>query len=349
MMPATVCDPNRGISTSSGVARGARARRAPIRSAQAGATTTSAASAIEQPAASRAEYWHLEPLLAAYANAPMRGPRRSQLRARLITGYLPVARHIARRYAHRGEPVEDLVQVASVGLINAIDRFEPERGCHFLCYAVPTITGEVRRHFRDKTWSVRVPRRQKDLCVPVNKVIAEFSDELSRAPRPSEIADRLSISVEDVLGVLEASQSYRSASLDEVCIGEADSPTLRDRLGETDARYEQFVNSHALAPYLAALPGREHNILIMRFFHDMTQSQIAERMGISQVHVSRLLSNTFARLREAVERDQPPIVTAESTTVLAALGGAGGFRDYSRPSGASAATLGALTASALPG
>ena len=278
----------------------------------------------------------METLLTAYANAPIRDPRRNQLRTRLITGYLPVARHIARRYAHRGEPLEDLVQVASVGLINAIDRFEPERGDHFLGYAVPTITGEVRRHFRDKTWSVRVPRRQKDLYVSVNRIIAELSHELGRAPRPSEIAEQLSISVEEVLGVLEAAQSHRSTSLDEVYMAETDRPTLGDRLGETDARYKQFVNSHALAPYLAALPDREHNILVMRFFHDMTQSQIAERIGISQMHVSRLLASTFARLREAVERDQPPMVSAESTTVVAILGGTGRCWAYSRPSGVSA-------------
>jgi RNA polymerase sigma-B factor len=264
------------------------------------------ASAIEQSASSHPDYRHLELTLSAYANASIRDPRRSQLRMRLITGYLPVARHIAHRYAHRGEPLEDLVQVASVGLINAIDRFEPERGNPFLGYAVPTITGEVRRHFRDKTWSVCVPRRQKDLYGSVNKIIEDLSHEFGRAPRPSEIADRLNITVEDVSGVLEASQSYRSASLDEVYIAEASRPTLGDRLGRADARYEQFVNSHALAPYLAALPGREHNILILRFFHDMTQRQIAERIGISQMHVSRLLANTFARLREAVERDQPP-------------------------------------------
>jgi RNA polymerase sigma-B factor len=265
-----------------------------------------AAGTFEQPDTGDAEYQHLEPLLAAYAAAPAHDARRLELRERLITGYLPVAHHIARRYAHRGEPLEDLVQVASLGLINAIDRFEPGRGRHFLGYAVPTIAGEVRRHFRDKTWTLRVPRRLKDLRVSINKVSYQLVNDLGRAPRPSEIAARLDTSIDDVLEALEASQSYRADSLDNMVPDEVDGPTLADRLGETDTGYEQFVNSHTLAPRLAALPAREHNILIMRFYHDMTQSQIAEKIGISQMHVSRLLAATLDRLRKEVEDTDPP-------------------------------------------
>jgi RNA polymerase sigma-B factor len=248
---------------------------------------------------------YLDQLLADYATTPLHDMRRPGLRQRLIVGYLPVAKNIARRYAHRGEPLEDLVQVATMGLINAIDRYDPDRGHHFLGYAIPTITGEVRRHFRDKAWSVRVPRRLKELHLAINKVTGELYHELGHAPRPSEIAARLGASIDEVLEALEVSPAYHADSLDEMRVAEDDGPTLGDRLGETDGRYEQFVNSHALAPYLAALPAREHDILIMRFFEEMTQSQIAERLGISQMHVSRLLATILAGLRDAVEDDRP--------------------------------------------
>jgi RNA polymerase sigma-B factor len=248
---------------------------------------------------------YLDQLLADYATTSMHDMRRPGLRQRLIVAYLPVAKNIARRYARRGEPLEDLVQVATMGLINAIDRYDPGRGHHFLGYAIPTITGEVRRHFRDKAWSVRVPRRLKELHLAINKLTAELYHELGHAPRPSEIAARLGASIDEVLEALEVSPAYHADSLDEMRVAEDDGPTLGDRLGETDGRYEQFVNSHALAPYLAALPAREHDILIMRFFQDMTQSQIAERLGISQMHVSRLLAAILAGLRDAVDDDRP--------------------------------------------
>jgi RNA polymerase sigma-B factor len=244
------------------------------------------------------EYTYLEPLLADYVTMAPDDPRRARLRNQLITGYLPVAGHIAQRYARRGQPVEDLTQVATVGLIQAFDRFDPEHGGNFLGYAIPTMTGEVRRYFRDKTWSMRVPRRLKDLHLSINSAVRELSQHLDRAPRPSEIAAKLGVSIEDVLESLEASQSYATGSLDALLTAENGAVTHGDLFGASDPEFDRFTDSHSLAPHLAALPERERSILIMRFYDDMTQSQIGARLGISQMQVSRLLAATLARLRD---------------------------------------------------
>ena len=158
-------------------------------------------------------------------------PRREALRDKIVTGFLPVAEHIARRFAHRGEPLDDLVQVATIGLINAVDRFEPERGSDFFSFAVPTISGEVRRHFRDQGWSMRVPRRLKDMHVAINRVVSELSQQLGRAPKPSEIAQRLDLPIDEVLEGLEAAQAYRSSSLDELLSSEEGSATVGELVG----------------------------------------------------------------------------------------------------------------------
>jgi RNA polymerase sigma-B factor len=250
------------------------------------------------------EFDHLLPLLQKYAACETENAERARLREQLGTGFLPVARHIAQRFSHRGEPLEDLIQVASLGLMNAIERFDPHRGHHFLSFAVPTITGEVRRHFRDKSWSLRVPRRVKELHLDVRTASDELSQRLGRAPRPSELAEHLGTTSEHVLEALAASHSYHADSLDEV-LSRDDSTTLQDRLGAADPAFDSFVHLHSVAPHLANLPRREYQILVMRFYHDMTQTQIGERLGISQMHVSRLLSATLARLREAVEQDHP--------------------------------------------
>jgi RNA polymerase sigma-B factor len=245
-----------------------------------------------------AEYDHLAPLLAEYAALAEDDPRREQLRDQLVTGYLPVAQHIARRFNHRGEPLDDLVQVATVGLINAVDRFQPDRGSDFFSFAVPTISGEVRRHFRDQGWSMRVPRRLKDLHVSINAVVSEMSQRLGRAPRPSEIAARLEVPVSEVLEGLEAAQAYRSSSLDEMLSSEEGGATLGELLGEADAQLEQVEYQQALEPLLAELAPRERTIVMLRFFGNMTQTQIADRVGISQMHVSRLLAQTLVKLRQ---------------------------------------------------
>ena len=248
------------------------------------------------------DYAHLGPLFAEFAALPADHPDRMALRNKLVTGYLPVVQHIARRFAGRGEPVDDLEQAGTVGLLNAVDRFDPERGIDFLSYAVPTITGEVRRHFRDRTWSMRVPRRLKDLQSSINGAVGPLSQELGRAPRPSEIAARLGIPAEEVVEGLDAQQAYRSTSLDELVSG-ADT-ALTDTLGVADAELDKVEYRQTLAPLLDELPERERTILVLRFFGNMTQTQIADRVGISQMHVSRLLAQTVAGLRRRMLDDE---------------------------------------------
>jgi RNA polymerase sigma-B factor len=248
------------------------------------------------------DYTHLGPLFAEFAALPADHPDRVALRNKLVTGYLPVVQHIARRFAGRGEPVDDLEQAGTVGLLNAVDRFEPDRGIDFLSYAVPTITGEVRRHFRDRTWSMRVPRRLKDLQSSINGAVGPLSQELGRAPRPSEIAARLGIATEEVVEGLDAQQAYRSTSLDELVSG-ADT-ALTDTLGVADAELDKVEYRQTLAPLLDELPERERTILVLRFFGNMTQTQIADRVGISQMHVSRLLAQTVAGLRRRMLSDE---------------------------------------------
>ncbi|NMH99603.1 SigB/SigF/SigG family RNA polymerase sigma factor [Pseudonocardia acidicola] len=247
------------------------------------------------------EYGHLVPLLEKYADLPADDPRREALRDQLVTGYLPIAQHIARRFAHRGEPLDDLVQVATVGLINAVDRFSPEKGSDFFSFAVPTISGEVRRHFRDQGWSMRVPRRLKDLHVSINGVVSELSQRLGRAPRPSEIAEQLGVPVADVLEGLEAAEAYRSSSLDEMLSSEEGSATVGELVGAADAELDRVDYRQALRPVLAELAERERTIVMLRFFGNMTQTQIAEKVGISQMHVSRLLAQTLDRLRNRLD------------------------------------------------
>ena len=250
-------------------------------------------------------YAHLVALLVEHASLPTSDPRRYELRAELVDGYLPVARHIARRFAHRGEPLDDLVQVASLGLLFAIDRFNPELGKDFLAFAIPTVQGEVRRHFRDRGWSMRVPRRLKDLHVSINAAVSELSQRRGRAPRPSEIAELLGIPVADVLEGLQASSAYRASSLDEELSREPErGSSLGDQLGALDPDLEFVEDQHALRPLLNALAERERTILMLRFYGNMTQTEIAGRLGISQMHVSRLLAKTLAQLRDGLTTDE---------------------------------------------
>jgi RNA polymerase sigma-B factor len=160
------------------------------------------------------EYDHLNGILAAYAETEPGSPRRARIQEQLVAEYLPIAHHIAQRYANRGEPLDDLKQVASLGLVSALDRYQPELGRNFLAYAIPTITGEIRRHFRDRTWSMRVPRRLKELTLDINRAVTDMTQHLGRAPKPSEIAARLDVSLDDVLEALEAGQAYRAESLE---------------------------------------------------------------------------------------------------------------------------------------
>jgi len=245
------------------------------------------------------EYRHLQPLLDRFAAMSGDHPSRRALRNELVTGYLPLAEHLCRRFVRRGVPLEDLIQVATVGLINSVDRYDPTHEHGFLPFAIPTIRGELRRYFRDHTWSMRVPRRIKELCLAIREVSPPLSAELGRAPRPSEIARRLRVPTEHVLDALQAAEAHTTASLDTGPVPGANSAeNLGEMVGEADGRLEMVEYRQALGPLLEVMPDRERAILVMRFFGNMTQTQIAEKVGISQMHVSRLLQQTLARLRE---------------------------------------------------
>jgi RNA polymerase sigma-B factor len=242
-------------------------------------------------------YQAFAPLFTELVSLPPDAPRRAKLRDELVAGHLPVARHIARRFAHRGEPQDDLEQVAILGLIQAVDRYQPDRGSDFLSFAVPTITGEVRRHFRDHAWAMRVPRRLKDLHVALGTAMSELLQQLGRAPTASELAKHLGLPRDEVLEGLEAASAYRSSSLDDLLTADHDAPALEGVVGQADAELDRVEYRTTLAPLLERLPDRERAILKLRFFGGMTQSQIAQQVGLSQMHVSRLLSRTLTKLR----------------------------------------------------
>ena len=218
----------------------------------------------------------------------------------LIELHLPLVEHCARRFMHRGEPLEDLVQVGTIGLIKAVDRFDTDRGVEFSTYATPTIIGEIKRHFRDKGWAIRVPRRLQELRMSIATATSDLSQSLGRSPTPREIAEHLEVSVEEVLEGLESANAYATMSLD-VSHGDDEGPSWLDSLGEEDEAIEHVEIRESLRPLLAGLPPREQQILVLRFFRQQTQSQIAEQVGISQMHVSRLLTRTLERLRGAIE------------------------------------------------
>lgn len=254
-------------------------------------------------AAESTEYGHLAALFAELVELKPDSPRRDQLRDRLVTAHLPLAHHIARRFSHRGEPRDDLEQVASVGLIHAVDRFEPERGSDFLSFAVPTITGEVRRYFRDHAWAMRVPRRLKDLHVAIGSAMSVLSQQHGRAPTVSELAEYLDLPREQVLEGLEAAGGYRTGSLDSLLDADGAGTLLEEIVGTADAELGRVEYRTTLAPLLDRLPERECTILKLRFFAGLTQSEIAQQIGLSQMHVSRLLSKTLARLREQLRSE----------------------------------------------
>jgi RNA polymerase sigma-B factor len=244
------------------------------------------------------EYAPLAPLQRRYAKLAPDDPERQRLREQLISGYLPVAEQIARRFAGRGEPLDDLTQVAILGLINAVDRFEPARGSHFVSFAVPTITGELRRHFRDHGWSMRVPTRVTDLHIAIRGTQTELSQQLGQAPLPSEIAERLRSPLSEVIEALQAGEAYRSSSLAEILGSGEGTATLGEFIGGLDGELALIDDREVLRPLLAELAPRERTILALRFFRQLTQTQIAEQVGISQMHVSRVLSQSLAFLQQ---------------------------------------------------
>ncbi|HET9443885.1 MAG TPA: SigB/SigF/SigG family RNA polymerase sigma factor [Acidimicrobiales bacterium] len=228
--------------------------------------------------------------------------RDERLRAELIEAHLGLAEYLARRFANRGEPLDDLVQVASTGLIKAVDRFEPERGLEFSTYATHTIVGELKRHFRDKGWAVRVPRRMQELHLRLSSLVSTLNQELGRSPTVAEIATAAGVSEEEVLEAVEAGQAYRFTSLDAPAPGE-EGGSLVSTLGQDDEQLVEAEHRVALSPLLRRIPARQQKILHLRFFEGLTQSEIAGRLGISQMHVSRLLARSLAQLREAADED----------------------------------------------
>ena len=216
-------------------------------------------------------------------------------REELVGLHRPLAEYLARRFAGRGENIDDLTQVAMIGLLNAIDRFDPSREVQFTTYAAVTIVGELKRHFRDKGWSVRVPRRLGEIGLRVNRALAELWQELGRSPTVAELATRIEVPEDQVLEAMEAMQAYSAASLD-APIGE-DGLTHADLLADEDDSLERLEGWETVAPMIRRLPARERRILYLRFFLGKTQSEIARELGISQMHVSRLLSQTLTALR----------------------------------------------------
>ncbi|CAB4641190.1 unannotated protein [freshwater metagenome] len=219
------------------------------------------------------------------------------LRAALIERHLPLVTFMARKFADRGEPLDDLIQVGTIGLIKAIDRFEISKGFEFSTFATPTIVGEIKRHFRDKTWAVRVPRRLQELGASVTKATTELTQKLDRSPTPKEIAKHLGITVDDVAEALESNAAYSTVSLD---VTSETSTSIGETFGALDEALEGVEYRESLKPLLAQLDDREKRILQMRFFDNLSQSQIATELGISQMHVSRILNKVLTHLREGL-------------------------------------------------
>jgi RNA polymerase sigma-B factor len=222
-----------------------------------------------------------------------------EVRQELIEAHLGLVEYLARRFAGRGEPLEDLVQVATIGLIKAVDRFDPDREVEFSTYATPTIAGELKRHFRDKGWAVRVPRRLQELNLQLGEIIGQLSQKLGRSPTVAEMAEGAGTTEEEVLEGLDSAHAYTLTSLD-APTGEEDL-ALREQIGSEDETLELLEYRTSLMPLMDQLPPRERTMLYLRFFKGKTQSEIADRLGISQMHVSRLLARTLAQLREGLE------------------------------------------------
>jgi RNA polymerase sigma-B factor len=232
--------------------------------------------------------------------------RDQRAREELVEIYLPMARRMAGRYAGVVEPYDDLVQVASLGLLNAIDRYRPERGTPFVGFAKPTIMGELKRYFRDKVWTIRVPRALHDRMAAIETVTEELTEELSRPPTPEELATELGIDVEEVLETLVAQENRRPLGMDApIHSADEDTPSTAEWLGREDGNYDLVEDRIALESVLPGLDARERQVLRLRFVEDLPQSKIAARIGCSQMHVSRLLRATLERLRTEAEEGVP--------------------------------------------
>jgi RNA polymerase sigma-B factor len=243
-------------------------------------------------------------LITAYAASDPSDPARPELRRRAIEAWLPLAQHLARRYSGRGEPDDDLVQVATVGLIKSVDRYEADRGVDFAGFAIPTVLGEIKRHFRDRTWSIRVPRRVQEMRLAITAANNALTHTLGRSPTVADIAAHLNVTEEEVLEGLEGAHAYTATSLSTPI--NQDGGELGDNLGGEDPGFALTEFRVALAPAMAELDERERTILTLRFHGNLTQTEIAERIGISQMHVSRLLTRALAKLRQQLADEPEP-------------------------------------------
>ncbi|MBL1077265.1 RNA polymerase sigma factor SigF [Nocardia sp. 2] len=248
----------------------------------------------------RDAYDDIEPWFEKLAALAPDDPHRAQLREEIIGTCLPLAEHIARRFAGRGEDLADLQQIATVGLVLAVDRFDVTRGSTFVSFAVPTVMGEVRRHFRDHTWAVRVPRRTKEIQLTIGPAVEKLTQQLQRMPTAREIADELDVDLLEVTRALIAGNAYKADSLDSATRGDGEyaSSAVMASLGAEEPCYRLLEDAMVVRPLIAALPARERKVLIMRFYQHMTQNQIADRLGVSQMQVSRILAATLAKLRK---------------------------------------------------
>jgi RNA polymerase sigma-B factor len=244
-------------------------------------------------------------MLQALTGLPAHHPSRPTVREQVIEAWLPLAEHVGRRYAGKGEPLQDLVQTATVGLIKAIDRYDPSYGSGFAAFAVPTIVGELKRYFRDQTWDVHVPRHLQELRIAVARSTDQLAQQLGHLPTPAEVADALQVPEHEVREGIAVAGAYSTTSLDVPARDHAGGagPLLSELLGQEDDALARAELRLAAAPAVAALPERDRRILHLRFFGNQTQEQIAEQLGISQMHVSRLLSRTLATLRDTLRDD----------------------------------------------
>jgi RNA polymerase sigma-B factor len=242
-------------------------------------------------------------LLARFAAARDAGDAEADaLREDLVVAYLNLVRFLAHKFGNRGEPLDDIVQVGTVGLLKAIDRFDPARGIEFTTYATPTIVGEIKRYFRDKGWAVKVPRRLQELNLAVNRANERMTVELGRSPTVSELAAHLGASEEEILEALELGQAYNLLSLDSELAGDdRRSQTLADTVGATDAELDLFEDRSNLEAAMRALTGRERVIIHLRFFEMVSQTEIAKRLNVSQMHVSRLQARALEKMRAALD------------------------------------------------
>ncbi|MBC7303718.1 MAG: RNA polymerase sigma factor SigF [Nocardia sp.] len=274
--------------------------------------TWESTTAAEHPTARRSHsrgdsYDNIEPWFEKLRTLPSGDEHHDALRGQVIELCLPLADHIARKFNGRGEQYDDLEQTARVGLVLAVDRYDVTRGSSFLSFAIPTIMGEVRRHFRDRTWAVRVPRRLKEIQLRIGPATEELSQRLGRLPNAREIADELEVDLVEVTRTLVAGNGYQTNSIDGVTHDGRDNSTqpITDTLGSDEPCYQLTEDAMAVRPLIAALPAEERRVLIKRFYESKTQSEIAAELGVSQMQVSRILSRTLAMLREQALAEPP--------------------------------------------